>query len=278
MTAALRLDPGFDAYRRPDTQQRDATSGFRLRPVRDIDHRSIVEVDRDVDRDVIDDWSGNEYIEEDDDFDAFAPFDHLVEDDELDERGQLDDDRRPRRTVRRGRVHRPRTVTQTRTHGGVAARSAAPREVRPMVRATHGVVIATPPQLRVVPTRRRAARLVGVGFAVVFMLMIGAAAFQTQLARRQVELDKVDRSIRNANEEYSRLRQERAELRAPGRLAAESSKLGMGPGQETTFVALDPEVVAEVHRSAGGVFDESGASGSAMGDYTAVKHIVGSTP
>ena len=98
----------------------------------------------------------------------------------------------PVRRVRRGRVRR-QPVTQTRTHGGVAARSTDVRNVRPMVRATAGVVISAPPPLRVVPTRRRAARLVGLGFAVVFVLMVGAAAFQTQLARRQVELDKIDR-------------------------------------------------------------------------------------
>lgn len=283
MTAALRLDPGFDAHRRSpvdvdadldlereraddleddhdDVDVDDAGSatrpaGFRLRPVRTTDRR--VEND---------DWSGDEYIEDDDD--------------DVDAWGFVDGAATAPigRTIRRGRVHRSRPVTHTRVHGGVTERSAAARAVRPMVRATQGVVVTDAPRLRVVPARRRAARLVGLGFAVVFILMIGAAAFQTQLARRQVELDKVDRAIRNANDDYSRLRQARAELRAPARLATEAAKLGMQPGQQTKFVALDPGVVAEVQRSAGGVFDASSSTDSSMADYTAVKQIVGSAP
>lgn len=197
--------------------------------------------------------------------------------DDTDDTEDIDDWYVPVRPVRRGRVRR-QPVTQTRIHGGAAASSVARREVRPLVRATAGVVITDQAPLRIVPTRRRAARLVGCGFAVVFVLMVGAAAFQTQLARRQVELDKIDRAIRTANEDYSRLRQERAELRAPGHLATEASKLGMQPGDQTTFVALDPDVVAEVQRSAGGVFAGTGSDVAAIDEYAAVKQIIGATP
>ena len=78
-------------------------------------------------------------------------------------------------------------VVRDRIHadGGVMA--------RPMVRSTAGVSVVTRPQLAVVPRRRRTARLVGVAAFFASSLMLGAAAFQTQLARRQVELDKVDR-------------------------------------------------------------------------------------
>lgn len=83
----------------------------------------------------------------------------------------------------------------------------------------------------------------------VFALMLGAAAFQTQLARRQLELDAADREIREAYDHYDTMRRERAELRSPGRLAVEATALGMVPATETLFVTLDPSVIAMIQRS-----------------------------
>ena len=71
----------------------------------------------------------------------------------------------------------------------------------------------------VAPRRRRNARLVAVAAFFASSLMLGAAAFQTQLARRQVELDQVDRQIRAARNDFNDLRSQRAELRSPERLA-----------------------------------------------------------
>jgi hypothetical protein len=119
-----------------------------------------------------------------------------------------------------------------------------------MVKRTVAVADLVPrPQLVVVPRRRRAARLIAVGCTVVFGLMLGAAAFQTQLARRQLTLDTMDRDIRAAHEQYDVLRRERAELRSPGRLALQAGNLGMVPATQTEFVVLDPDVVATVQRS-----------------------------
>ena len=83
----------------------------------------------------------------------------------------------------------------------------------------------------------------------VFGLMLGAAAFQTQLASRQLTMDTLDRDIRNAHETYDVLRRERAELRSPGRLSEEAIKLGMVPATQTEFVQLDADLVAVVQRS-----------------------------
>lgn len=142
------------------------------------------------------------------------------------------------------------TSTRTRVHsdGGVMA--------RPMIRTTVGVT-ATPPraQLSVVPRRRRAARLVTFAAFFVSSLMLGAAAFQTQLARRQVDLDRVDGQIRAARNDFNNLRSQRAELRSPERLATSGASLGMRAATKTEFVSIDPEVIAEVQQSAGGVFD-----------------------
>lgn len=120
---------------------------------------------------------------------------------------------------------------------------------RSLVKSTSQVAHVVPrPQLVVVP-RRRAARLIAAGCAVVFVLMLGAAAFQTQIARRQLSIDTYDREIRAAHEQYDVLRRERAELRSPGRLATEASALGMVPATQTQFITLTPEVIGAVQRS-----------------------------
>jgi len=121
---------------------------------------------------------------------------------------------------------------------------------RVMVKSTAPVAhITAKPQLTLVPRRRRTARLVAAGSAVVFGLMIGAAAFQTQVARRQVQLDTMDQQIRDARNQYDVLRRTRAELRSPGRLALQATALGMVPATQTEFIRLDPKVIAEVQRT-----------------------------
>src|SRR3954451_10973384 len=174
---------------------------------------------------------------------------------------------------------------RTRTHGGadrdrrgVVRTTVWPRSDRPMVRLTAGVRAGPPLPLVVVPRRRRAARLIAVAFAVVFSTMLVAAAFQTQLARRQVELDKVDRSIRETNEHYNDLRAQRSELRSPHRLATEAGALGMRTGESSEFVAIDPQIVALVQQSAGGVFDANASTVDPLDEYSQVKQIAGSAP
>jgi len=161
-------------------------------------------------------------------------------------------------------------VVRDRMHadGGVMA--------RPMVRSTVGVSIVTRPQLAVVPRRRRTARMVGVAAFFASCLMLGAAAFQTQLARRQVELDKVDRQIRIVKADFNNLRAQRAELRSPARLAASGSVLGMGLATKTDSVTIDPDVVAAVQQSAGGVFDPGTESQDPVFDeFKIVKSVAG---
>jgi len=137
----------------------------------------------------------------------------------------------------------------------LTARSAAARAAigpRPMVRATAGIQASqVRPTLIVVPRRRRAARLLAVMCAVIVLAMLGAAAFQTLLAQRQLELDRLDTDIAAAREHYEVLRQERAELRSPQRLAGIASAAGMGPARQSTFVQLPPELIATVQESVG---------------------------
>lgn len=165
-------------------------------------------------------------------------------------------------------------VVRTRVHGDDGA------AVRTMVKATAPVAHVVPrPSLVVVPRRRRTARLVAFASAVVFGLMLGAAAFQTQLARRELTLDTLDRQVRAAHEQYDVLRRERAELRSPGRLAREAAALGMVPASQTKFVTLDPDVVATVQRA--GAPGNDGAKPTVeqeFAEYARVKAQAGGAP
>jgi cell division protein FtsL len=162
----------------------------------------------------------------------------------------------------------PNVRTRVHSDGGVMA--------RPMVRTTVGITPVPRTQLTVVPRRRRTARLVTVAAFFISCLMLSAAAFQTQLARRQVELDRLGGQIRTARSEFDDLRQRRAELRSPERLATTGTLLGMRAATKTEFIAIDPAVVAEVQQSAGGVFDPgSESSDPIFEEFKVVKSIAG---
>jgi cell division protein FtsL len=112
--------------------------------------------------------------------------------------------------------------------------TAAPAR-RTVAPATH----RSAPALAVVPRRRRAA-----GFAVllsflVVTLMLGAAMLHTRLAERQLEIDRLEGAVAEAQDRFDVLRRQRAELRAPTRLAEEAGRLGMRTAVVSEFVDVD---------------------------------------
>jgi len=112
------------------------------------------------------------------------------------------------------------------------------------------------PALAVVPRRRRwPAVLAGMAWALVFLGLLGAAVFHTQLAGRQLRLDRLDREVAAQRERFDELRYERAELRSPVRLAAAASELGMRRGRATTFVTVTPDAIARQLAAAGPIGD-----------------------
>lgn len=166
----------------------------------------------------------------------------------------------------------PMHSSPRREHGQVAPRVMTRRTAR-----------VTPEQaraeLRVVPRQRRTARTVSLIAATVFVLMAGAAAFQTRLAQRQLQIDQLDRDVRAATDQYDLLRRERAELRSPGRLTVEAAALGMTPGNDSEFVALSPDTVAAVLASAGYQVDEPAiAALSEVERLALVKQIIAGQP
>lgn len=100
------------------------------------------------------------------------------------------------------------------------------------------------PQLSVVYGRRRFAWFAVAVAVLVSAVMMGALFVHTRIAERQLDIDALERSVRAAQEEFDLLRSQRAELRAPNRLAVEAEALGMQVGEESQFTPVDPTVFA----------------------------------
>jgi len=111
------------------------------------------------------------------------------------------------------------------------------------------------PALAVVPKRRRWPAVVGaLAWTALFGGLLGAAVFHTQLAERQLRIDRLDRAVAKQRELFDDLRYQRAELRSPVRLAEAAGALGMGRGDSSDFVRVTPEAVA-VQLAAAGTVD-----------------------
>jgi hypothetical protein len=102
------------------------------------------------------------------------------------------------------------------------------------------------PQLTVVPARRRMAWFAMTVMVLAAGLLLGATYLHTRIAERQLEIDRLDRAFRTAQEEFDVLRAERAVLRSPSRLDEQASALGMIPGSESEFVPIDPMLLATI--------------------------------
>ncbi len=166
----------------------------------------------------------------------------------------------------RRRVEPGQRVVATRRHGGL---DTGPQ---PMVRATVGIHASDRHLALVAPRGRRAAHLAVTMSVLLGLAMLGAAAFQTRLAQSQVRLDQLDTGITGAREQYETLRRERAELRAPARLAAVALANGLQPVDDGEFLEITPEVRAIVAASTGDIDPAHlGDAGNTLDDFRAVK-------
>ena len=126
------------------------------------------------------------------------------------------------------------------------------RDVQPIRKPTSG----KRPVLAVVPHRRRwPAVVAGFSWAIVFAALLGAAVFHTQLAERQLQIDRLERSVATQRELFDELRYERARLRSPVRLAAAAGEMGMRRGPNGEFVEVSAQQLAR-QLAAAGVIDE----------------------
>jgi hypothetical protein len=108
------------------------------------------------------------------------------------------------------------------------------------------------PRLVVVPRRRSwTALVVGTVSAFVFTGLFGAAVFHTQLAERQLRIDRLERAVTFERERFDELRHERAELRSPAHLATVAEELHMITGKTEGFLRVTPEQLAQQIAAAG---------------------------
>jgi cell division protein FtsL len=101
-----------------------------------------------------------------------------------------------------------------------------------------------PSALRVVELRRRTTRLVVFTATVIAVGLGMLAVIHTQIASRQTVIDQLDRAIAEQNDRFDTLRSVRAELRAPVRLDQRARELGMAPAVDSSFLSVDPLVLA----------------------------------
>ena len=114
------------------------------------------------------------------------------------------------------------------------------------------------PALRVVPRRRLAANAAALAVVVIGILMLSTVVLHTRLSERQLEIDRLEREVVSAHGVFDVLRQQRAELRAPTRLASESSRLGMHPAPASDFLVVDPWELARVLATSGTIDPNDG--------------------
>jgi hypothetical protein len=130
------------------------------------------------------------------------------------------------------------------------------RDVKPTPRVGTRRAPARSPMLTVVPRRRRwPAVIIGALWFVVVTGLLGAAVFHTQLAERQLRIDRLERQVTAERERFDELRHERAVLQSPVRLAESATELGMRRGDSTAFLAVAPDLYAR-QLAAAGVLDD----------------------
>jgi len=115
---------------------------------------------------------------------------------------------------------------------------------------------AKKPELRLVPPPRAAANAVILLVTMIAVLMLAAVVLHTRLAERQLEIDRLEEEVDSARARFDVLRQQRAELRSPNRLALESGELGMYPSAGTEFLEVDGNTLAQVLAAAGTTNEE----------------------
>lgn len=135
------------------------------------------------------------------------------------------------------------------------------------------------PRLVVVQRGGRVVGAVTVVAAVLCALLFFAALLRTELAKQQMHLDGLNRSVVMARDHYNDLRHERAFLESPGRLSSEAAKLGMKPAGNARFVPVDADIVATVLASTGDLMDRvADEETSPLDEFGRIKSEVDGAP
>ena len=140
-------------------------------------------------------------------------------------------------------------------------------------------IVEQRPHLTLVP-RRRAAGFAATLLALLAATMFGLAVFHTRLAERQLEIDRLAQAVTEAQVRFDVLRNERAELRSPTRLAREAEQLGMAPATGGEFIAVDGWALARSIAATGqGPTEEQVIHDlEPLDQFRLVKNVAGETP
>ena len=129
------------------------------------------------------------------------------------------------------------------------------------------------PHLRLVARPRVAINAALVLVGVIVALMLAAVVLHTRLAERQVEIDKVESAVTEARARFDVLRQQRAELRAPNRLAAAGAEEGMVTSPAADFLPVDPLTVASILAASGAVTEGDGSIHDAFEPLDQIRRV-----
>ena len=129
----------------------------------------------------------------------------------------------------------------------VARRVEAPRRRTPLDRSSRAPSNAVKrPQLRAIPRPSTTANAMFALVGMIGVLMLAAVVLHTRLADRQLEIDRLQSEVTAAHERFDVLRQQRAELSSPNRIALEAQSMGMLSSTDSNFLELDAASFAEV--------------------------------
>ena len=114
------------------------------------------------------------------------------------------------------------------------------------------------PNLALLPRPKRWPALVlGAVLSMVFGALLGIAVFHTQLAGRQLEIDRLEKAVNVERERFDDLRHDRAVLRSPARLDQEAEELMMVRGASSKFLRITPQQLAVQLAAAGSIEEDA---------------------
>jgi cell division protein FtsL len=113
----------------------------------------------------------------------------------------------------------------------------------------------------------------------VFAVMLGLTTFQARIAADQLQLDRLDAQVTEAQSRYEQLRLEVAKLESPTRVVAAAKRLGMVQPAAPIYLSPDVADVATAIKSTGDAVAGGDGSDPAAGrrDWETMKSTVDGT-
>lgn len=125
---------------------------------------------------------------------------------------------------------------------------------------------------------RTGAKVFGIAAFVVGSMFV-VTAMQTQMAERQMRIDRLNSDIIRARNNFDRLRAERARFQSPAYLTDRAAALGLVPSTETKMLPVPTDIAVEVASGMGKVdADVVASEASPLDQFGRMKRTVGDAP